>query len=477
MDHEPYQWPNLPPAAPTVVPAAPTAVPTAPTAVPTAPTVVPAAPTVVPAAPTAVPAAPTAVPAAPTAVPAAPTAVPAAPTAVPAAPTAVRAAPTAVPAATSASADIVPSAALAPVSGSLTTAGHNPSTAASQTASEATKVEEIVNFDADDVDAVMDLDPEPDCSAECYSADCASDSDGSASENASEDEACEELVERSNSLSSEWKARYGEVVWAFDGRIWWPGYICDPCRLNSRSVACQIAKRASQTEFVVQFYGMDAGEDFTCVEHTGLQKYRQGDPLYRTFSKQKVSKRRSQMFRDALNMADRDVAVERSARTQPVANVQPTAISRNSWNSKKDVEVEKLDAAGNVVDRYPNQRAAAEAMNTSQYFISKWCNTQGIIPGKFMFRYSTEPAHTGTALSREKRGGASKAIEQLDVDGHVVHRYESQITAAYDLDVQQNMISMCCRDKVASLGGFRFRKYSGSAQMGKICPFVASIVR
>ena len=52
-------------------------------------------------------------------------------------------------------------------------------------------------------------------------------------------------------------------------------------------------------------------------------------------------------------------------------------------------------------------------------------------------------------------------IEQLDVDGHVVHRYTSHQIAGAAMDISAIGISDCCMRKQNKYCGFRWRSYIG----------------
>lgn len=111
-----------------------------------------------------------------------------------------------------------------------------------------------------------------------------------------------------------------------------------------------------------------------------------------------------------------------------------------------------IDEDGNVLQRFPNIRAAAQALDCSTSGVTKVCHGLACsIKGSYVkFEDENRKAIVGNSST-------CKPVEQLDINGCILARYKGARHASIETAVNVSSISDACLGKKKTAGGFVWR--------------------
>ena len=109
---------------------------------------------------------------------------------------------------------------------------------------------------------------------------------------------------------------------------------------------------------------------------------------------------------------------------------------------------------GSVMAHHPSVRSAAEATGFSNATVSRVCMGEAQTCGDYTFVYAPRQQDTGGNAIWDRP--TVKAVLQFDQWGNLIARHDSQKSAALASKCSQASVSLCCRHKQHTAGGFVF---------------------
>lgn len=123
--------------------------------------------------------------------------------------------------------------------------------------------------------------------------------------------------------------------------------------------------------------------------------------------------------------------------------------------------------SGQLLETYPNARIAAEAMNTSQQYLSIAArgNKKVLTACGYVWRRGTEPELDLKPMLKEKWLGCSPLakqqhiIGQYDLEGNLVNTYTNTVAASKAVGVHKKGIRDVIKGRGITYGGYIWRNY------------------
>jgi len=129
-------------------------------------------------------------------------------------------------------------------------------------------------------------------------------------------------------------------------------------------------------------------------------------------------------------------------------------------------KLSRYSLSGQLLETYPNARVAAEAMNTSQQYLSIAARgTKKVITAcGYIWRRGNQPELDVKSMLKEKWYGCSPlatkqhTIGQYDLEGNLVQTYTNTVEASKAVGVHKNGIRDVIKGRGMTYGGFIWSK-------------------
>ncbi|MBR7162300.1 MAG: hypothetical protein IKD07_07780 [Clostridia bacterium] len=146
-------------------------------------------------------------------------------------------------------------------------------------------------------------------------------------------------------------------------------------------------------------------------------------------------------------------SLENQRRYQEKKEREANGKQRKPRYSKPVNIIRKAD--GSIMAKHPSVKSAAEATEFSVTMVSKVCRGELETRGDFTFEFAEKQQNTdGKAIWDRKMQW--KTVVQLDLDGNLIARHDSQKAAALASGCSQSSVSLCCKHKQYQTRGFIF---------------------
>ncbi|WP_316833609.1 NUMOD1 domain-containing DNA-binding protein [Pedobacter nutrimenti] len=133
---------------------------------------------------------------------------------------------------------------------------------------------------------------------------------------------------------------------------------------------------------------------------------------------------------------------------------------------KSTYMISRYSLTGQLLETYPNAKVAAQALGTSQTYISKAARTNNKVwtARKYLWRRGNEPVLDLAPMLKERWYGASpvsknqKTIGQYDLQGNLINTYTNTVEAGKAVGIHHKGIRDVIKGRGLTYGGFIWNK-------------------
>lgn len=150
--------------------------------------------------------------------------------------------------------------------------------------------------------------------------------------------------------------------------------------------------------------------------------------------------------------------ISKARKGKPLSEDTKGKLSQSKINNGHQIAQYSLE--GTYIRTWPNIGKVASFLKVSRESIAGCCRGKSVSAHNFLWRYIDGAVLPKVPPKGKRRG--TKIVLKLNLDGHLLEEFDSVEDAANSVGAASTNISACCRGKVRTIKGYKWRYKNGN---------------